>query len=228
MEKIINLFTPIKATIVPGGGTVNPGMVVVIDTNVPASVLYTLDGSDPKALAVGTFRADPPIEISVFVTTRVRFKAFDSRPAFRTNITKTQDALFEAFMPPIYDVSLYDAPLEGRNNPAESFRDTNYFYKRLVKSIVDENFYLTVGKWLLPISQRPFTYLFVNREPYPVRLRVLHNGIDIFPNYPFVLIDEAKEIPISPISGENTLEIQTSRGQVALYDSGIYDIDVYS
>lgn len=213
MDKVQKLYTPITSTITPSDGTIGTGSVVVIDTNVPAVVLYTIDGSEPKLGGIGTFRGDAPVQFELRVSARVRFKATDSRLGRSTNQTKTQEATFTV----------------ERNNPVEEFRDTAHFYRRLVKSIVDQNFYLTEGRWLVPTSSRAYTYAFVNREGYPVRLRVLHNGIDIFTQFPIVGADQLKEVPIRPTSGENVIEIQTQRaGSTALYDIGLYDIDTYA
>lgn len=215
MEQVLNIFTSIRAVITPEGGNIAPGSAVVIDANVPATILYTLDGSEPRALAVGTAVAEAPVEIVIASSTRVRYKAFDSRPLFRSNATKTQEATF----------------IVDRLNPAEAFRDTNNFYRRLLRSIVDSNFYLTEGRWVLPTSTRPFTYLFRNREPYFIRLRVLHNGVDVFSEFPSVSTGGVLEVPITPISGENRVEIQTAKigsGSPALYDEGLYDEDVYA
>jgi hypothetical protein len=213
MNKVVNLFTPISAEITPDGGTLSAGDFVTIDTNVPAVVLYTIDGSEPKVGGMGTFRGDAPVQFELRVSARVRFKAIDSRLGRSTNQTKTQEASFTI----------------ERNNPVEEFRDTAHFFRRLVKSIVDQNFYLTEGKWLVPTSSRAYTYAFVNREGFPVRLRVLHNGIDIFTQFPIVGANQLKEVPIRPMSGENVLEIQTQRaGSTALYDIGLYDIDTYA
>lgn len=211
MEKVANIFTPIKVTVTPDGGTVNPGDTVTIDTNVPATILYTLDGSAPRLLSSGTLRGDAPVEVVLTATTRLRYKAFDSRLLFKTNVTKTQETTFTV----------------ERVNPAEAFRDTNNFYRRLIAAIVDSNFYLTEGKWVLPTTALPFTYLFVNREPYVIHLRVLHNGIDLYSNFPILASGEWLEVPIFPVSGENIIEIQTARLGAALYDEAIYDESVY-
>lgn len=213
MAYVTTLFTPIVVTVTPEEGEVTGGTKVTIDANVPATLIYTLDGSEPRFGAVGTKRADVPLELEMRVTTRVRFKAFDSRKGKAFNATKTLERT--------YTVS--------RTNPAESFRDTNNFYSRLYRSIVDDNFYLTEGKWLLPIGNRPFTYVFVNRQGYPILLRVLHNGVDIYSTFPVVGVDELKEVPIRPTTGDNTIEIQTSRvGSTALFDIGRFDIDVFA
>lgn len=212
MDKVVNLFTPIRSTITPNGGAVNPGAIVTIDTNVPATVLYSLDGSEPIRGALGTKSADTPVDIELRSTTRLRFKAFDNRVNNTTNQTKTQEATFTI----------------ARRNPLEPFRDTNQFFKKLVKSVVDENFY-TIGNWVVPFaSGRPYTYLFVNREGFPIRLRVLHNGIDVFSQFPIVGPGQSKEVPLRPTLADNTIEIQTERaGATALYDIGRYDIDTY-
>ena len=213
MEHVLHLFTPIKATITPNGGTLSPGDVATIDTNVPAVVLFTLDGSDPKLGAFGTRRGESPVEIELRVSTRVRFKAFDTRLGFSYNVSRTREAFFTV----------------PRSNPAESFRSTEHFYNRLIRSVVDDNFYLTEGVWTVPVAGRPYTYVFVNREGFPIRLRVLHNGIDLFTNFPIVGTGQFIEVPIRPISGENTVVVQTQRaGVTALYDLGRYDIDVYA
>jgi hypothetical protein len=213
MEKVLNMYAPIRTEVSPEGGEIDVGTVVTIDTNIPATVAYTLDGSEPHLGAFGTFRADAPVEIELKVPARVRFKAFDSRVGQATNTTKTQEATFSM----------------ARTNAAEAFRDTAHFFRRLNALIVDENFYLTEGRWLLPVAGRPFTYVFVNREAFPVQLRVLHNGVDVFNNFPIVGVNQAKEVPIRPVSGENTIEVQTHRGgSTALYDIGRYDIDTYA
>jgi hypothetical protein len=213
MSKVVNLYTPITATIMPNGGNLNPGDVVTIDTNVPATVIYTIDGSEPRIGSFGTSRGDAPVEIELRVPARVRFRAVDSRLGRFMNATKTLEAAFAM----------------ERNNPVEAFRDTANFFRRLSAAIVDQNFYLTEGKWLVPVAGRPYTYVYVNREPFPIRLRVIHNGVDMFNVFPIVGPEQAKEVPIRPISGENTIEVQTERaGSTALYDIGRYDIDTYA
>jgi hypothetical protein len=213
MEKVLHIYAPIRGTISPAAGTLNPGDIVTIDTNIPATVVYTRDGSEPHLGAFGSLRADAPVEVELRVSTRIRFMAFDNRLGQETNATKTQEAMFEIV----------------RKNPIEIFRDTTNFYRRLVKSIVDQNFYLTEGKWVVPVGSRPFTYVFVNREGFPILLRVLHNGVDVFNQFPIVGLNEAKEIPIRPISGENIIEVQTHRaGSTALYDIGRYGVDTYA
>lgn len=215
MTKVTTLFTPIVATVTPGSGMLTPGDSVVVDTNVPAIVYYTIDGSEPRAGSFGTKKTDAPLTLELRVPTRLRFKAFDSRPGFATNQTKTLEANFDM----------------NRTTPLESYRDTNHFFRKIITAIVDQNFYLTEGKWVVPTSSRPFTYLFVNREPYSVYLRVLHNGVDVYPglNPPIVGSGQAKEVPIRPQSGENRIEVQTNRaGFTALYDIGRYDIDTYN
>lgn len=208
---ISTLFTPIRATATPAG-TITGGSSVTIETNVPATVLYTLDGSEPRLNVEGTFRADAPVSIELRVSARLRFKAIDSRLGRANNQTKTREVRY----------------VVTRNNPAEALRDTSHFYRRLLRSVVDSNFYLTAGRWLLPSSNRSYTYAYVNRESYPVRLRALHNGVDVFTTFPIVGINELKEIPIRPTSGENFIQIQTNRGgSTALYDIGRYDIDTY-
>lgn len=214
MSKVVNLYTPIRAIVTPAGGAVDAGTKVTVDANIPASVIYTLDGSEPRMGSFGTLRADTPFEIEIRSTTRLRYKAFDSRQGKSSNATKVLEETFNV----------------SRTNPAESFRDTDHFYRRLVKSMVDENFYLTEGRWLLPVATRPYTYVFVNREHHAVYLRVLHNGVDVFSSFPIVGIGEAKEVPIRPTAGANTIEVQTNRGgNIALYDEGSgYDVDVYA
>lgn len=213
MDKVLNMFTPIRAKITPNGGAMNPGSIVTIDTNVPATVVYSLDGSEPSIGNLGTFRADAPVSVELRVSARVRFFAFDNRSGQSFNVTRRAEATFTI----------------DRTNPLESFRDTSFFFRKLVTNIVDENFYLTEGRWLVPTSSFPFTYDFVNRQPFPVFLRVIHNGVDIFSNFPVVGVNESKEVTIRPISGDNTIEIQTEQaGQTALYDIGRYDVDVYA
>jgi hypothetical protein len=213
MEKVLNLYTPIRAAITPNGGDLNPGDSVTIDTNVPATVVYTIDGSEPRLGSFGTFRADSPVSIELVTVARVRFKAFDNRVGRASNATKTQEADFNVI----------------RTNPIEVLRDTAHFFKRLTKIMVDENFYLTEGNWLVSVGNLPYTFMFVNREGFPIRLRVLHNGIDVFSQFPIVGPGQSKEVPIRPVSGENTIEVQTQRGgTTALYDIGRYDIDTYA
>jgi len=195
MDKVTTLYTPIKATITPNGGPVNAGSTVTIDTNVPATVVYTLDGSEPRLGFIGSFRADAPVDIELRVPARIRYRAFGSQIGRAFNQTRMQEASFTVV----------------RNNPLEAYRDTSNVFRRLVRNIVDQNFYLTEGKWLVPTSSKPFTYAFVNREPYSILLRVLHNGIDVFQNFPVVAQNAMQEVPIRPTSGENTIEIQTEQ-----------------
>lgn len=212
MDHVTTVFTPITASVTPNGGTLNPGATVTVDTNVPAVVYYTLDGSAPRAGSFGTQRAETPFSFPLYVASRLRLKAFDSRAGRTTNQTKTMSVEFAM----------------TRHAPLEAYRDSDNFFRRFIKTVVDQNFYLTEGKWVVPTSSTPFTYVFVNREPYSVYLRVLHNGIDVFTNFPIVGVAEAKEVPIRPLSGENNIEIQTNRaGFTALYDIGRYDIDTY-
>jgi len=213
MDKVTNAFTPIRAAITPDGGILNPGDTVTIDTNVPATVLYTVDGSEPVKGSTGTKQGDAPVSIDLRVSARVRFKAADSRAGLSYNATKTQEATFDI----------------ARTNPVESLRDTAHFFRALVESIVDQNFYLTEGTWLVPVGSKPYTFVFLNQEAFPVRMRALHNGVDVFNIFPVVGPGQTKEIPIVATSGDNSIEIQTERaGSVALFDIGRFDIDVFA
>lgn len=211
MEQVVNIYAPIEVSVTPNGGLLSPGDTVVIDTNVPATVLYTTDGSKPSALSLGTFRVDAPAEIPVYASTRLRFKAFDIRPLFQANISRTKEAFFSV----------------PRTRPVEVFRDGNNFFRRLIRGIVDSNFYLTEGNWLVPVPNHPMTYLFINRESLTVRVRLLHNGVDVFSTFPLLGPDESLEFPITPTSGENTILVQTEQANVALYEDGLYDEDIY-
>lgn len=221
MAKIVNLFTPIEATISPISGTILfPEDMVTIDTNVPADILWTLDGSDPREGYATTFKGEAPIEIALSVSTIIKFKATDNRAGFSFNQTKTQKASYTV----------------DRLNPIELFR-TNRFFVGLNRVIVDHNFYIgdPSAGFLAPVSADPMTLVFVNREPFTVRVRVKHNGIDIFTDvFPVVVTNGSLEIPLLPFSGDNQISIETQNvlegalSDTALYDIGLYDIDTYA
>lgn len=211
-DKVQTLFTPISVFVTPPSGTVPPGAVVTIDTNVPARVYYTVDSTEPVDGGISTRFADAPVSVPIYTTSLLKCRAVDLRPGY-VQESRTVSTLYTV----------------ERKNPLESFRDGLYHYNRLVRSIVDHNFYFTEYKWIVPVSSRPFTYAFVNRNPYPVYVRAVHNGVDLFTQLPNVGAGQAYEIPIRPIRGENVLLIGTSiSGGTGIYDVSLYDVDVYT
>jgi len=213
MPYIIKNYTPIDVFVTPPGGNVSPGSSIKIDTNIPTTIFYTLDGTDiDEKNALSTFRAESPVEFTIYTNMLLSLKAYD-RSVEKKLESKTLKYTF----------------IVNRINRMEDFRDTSFFYRKLVKSVVDQNFYLTEGKWVVPTSPKPQNYVFVNREPFPVYLRVLHNGVDVFSTFPVVGIDGYKDVPIVSVSGPNVIEIQTKRsGGTGLYDTALYDVDVYA
>lgn len=194
MSKIVTLFTHIDLTF-SDGETVDPGTVVRLDTNVEDTlVLWTLDGSLPIDGNFGTFRAEPPIDITLAVTTRIRARAFKRTKPEHT--TKTLEKTYT---------------IVRSRTPMEQFRTTERFYQKMVDSIVDQNFYGKDG-WVVPPSGKSLTYLYVNREPFIVRVNFLHNGVR-FKETDFPVIEPGRsfEFPVFPVSGDNVIEIQTSQ-----------------
>jgi hypothetical protein len=194
MAKLTSLFAPVKATVSPGAGTLRPGMIVTIDTNVPARVHFTLDDSIPTEGAVGTTSADAPVEIVMAISATLKFQAVDSaRP---NNYTKIQS----------FDYVI------ARNNPLEVFRDGKHFFNLLRTDIVDENFFAAVASvgWTVPKSAKPYTFLFRNPESIKVLTRVLHNGRDTRTDgFPTLDVGGAAEFPMVIRGSENVIEIQT-------------------
>lgn len=192
MAKVLTLYAPVKTTITPTPGTVARGTVVTIDTNVPATVFYTLDGSAPEEGEFGTFRGEAPVEIELGVSTTLRYKARDSRSGEETNATKTQKAVYAIV----------------RNRALEDFRANRHFFLRLNRAIVDENFFIGPTDWVVPVSKGAMTLLFVNREPFTVRVRILQNGADILQEeYPVLTSGGAYEFQVHPASGENDITV---------------------
>jgi hypothetical protein len=196
MMKVQSLFVPVKVVASPlPSPSFEAGDEVVLDTNVPAFILYTLDGSIPQDGALGTFKQDAPVTIKISTTTVLKFKAIDNRLNQDFNQTKTQTL--------VYTVT--------RNNPAEIFRDNKHFFKKLDGAIVDHNFYVGGGKWVVPTSNTPYTYLFKNIEGFPVIVRLLQNGIDALntSSFPRLNPGDTIEFPVVSRSGDNNIEIQT-------------------
>lgn len=205
---------PIRVTLTPSPGTVAPGTEVTFDANVASKILYTVDGSAPEEGEVGTYVAYTPFVVELRTSTTIRYKAFDSRVGFESNESRTLQAVYTVV----------------RNNPIETYK-TNHFYLRLNRAIVDAGFYFGPEEWVVPVSKDPFSYVFVNREPFSVRVRLLHNGSDtITGRYPIVPPSGSHEFMITPVSGDNEVVIMVANvisGQVALYDIGEYDVDSY-
>lgn len=194
MSKLATLFSPIDLTF-SDGTTIDPGTIIQLDTNIEDTlVLWTLDGSLPIEGNFGTFRAEPPIDITLSVTTRVRARAFK-----RTKLELTTKTLEKTYT------------IVRSRIPMEQFRTTERFYQKMVDSIVDHNFYGKEG-WVVPPSEKSLTYLYVNREPFIVRVNFLHNGVQ-FKETDFPVVEPGKsyEFPVFPTSGENIIEIQTSQ-----------------
>lgn len=214
MPYVQTFFTPVRTTISPPPGTVGIGTTVTIDSNVSTKILYTIDGSAPEEGEPGTFSAFSPVLVTLFSTTKLRYKAIDARLGFEFNESRTSQA--------IYTIT--------RNRSLEDFKHL-HFYLRLNRAIVDSGFYFGPDGWVVPVSERPMTYVFVNREPFPVYVRVLHNGADVIhEDFPLLTTGQAYEFLVSPISGDNEIVIQTNRlgsGQFALYEVGEYEVDVY-
>lgn len=194
MSKLATLFSSIDLTF-SDGTTIDPGTIIQLDTNIEDTlVLWTLDGSLPIEGNFGTFRAEPPIDITLSVTTRVRARAFK-----RTKLELTTKTLEKTYT------------IVRSRIPMEQFRTTERFYQKMVDSIVDHNFYGKEG-WVVPPSEKSLTYLYVNREPFIVRVNFLHNGVQ-FKETDFPVVEPGKsyEFPVFPTSGENIIEIQTSQ-----------------
>jgi hypothetical protein len=191
MSKVVSLLAPVVATITPGAGAIAPGSAVIIDTNVAARVLYTLDGSIPTDGAFGTISADAPVTIRPAFSMTIKFMAIDLlRP---TNYTKVISVAYVVV----------------RNNPLEEFRDAKHFFRLLQVDIVDHNFFIG-GEWTVPKSSVPYTFLFRNPESIPVRTRVLQNGRDTRTDgFPILGPDQAAEFPMLVRAAENSIEIQT-------------------
>ena len=196
MAKIQSLFAPTALSFSPSGGTTTAGQVVTLDTNIEDTiVVYSLDGSLPVEGNFGTHTTPAPVEITIKSTTRIRARAFKRTQT--DNTTKTQEQT--------YTVTRTGTPLE-------SFRTTQRFFGKLVNSLVDLNFYNKEG-WVVPTTTTSkMTYLFVNREPFPVLVNFIHNDVRfVNSNFPAVDPGASYEFTIEPISGDNTIEIQTSR-----------------
>lgn len=198
MAKVQTIFLPVKATVTPlPSAAFKAGDEVTIDTNVPAFVLFTLDGSLPKEGEFGTFKEDAPFTIKISTTTTLRFKAVDNRLDKEFNQTKTQKLT--------YSVS--------RKNPSEIFRDNKHFFKKLDRAVVDHNFYIGGGDWTVPTSDKLYSYLFKNIEGFRIKVRLLHNGIDALNVSPFPEIEHNGTIEffIPSRSGDNSIEVQTAK-----------------
>lgn len=191
MPKLASLYAPLVATVTPGAGTLTPGQTVTIDTNLEATVLYTLDGSRPEVGAVGTKAAVAPAEIVMAVSATLKYQAFSNqRP---TNMTKMR-------------AISYTVP---RTRPLEEFRDRKHFLRALLAAIVDHNFFSGDG-WTAPKAIRPFTYLVKNIESIRVRVRVLHNGRETRTDgYPTLDPGQAAEFGMQIQATENMIEVQT-------------------
>lgn len=193
MAKLITLFSPITLTFTENTN-IDPGTIIQLDTNVNDTlILWTLDGSLPINGNFGTFQQEPPVNITIFSTTRVRARAFK-----RT-------------LPDLTTKTLERTYIVTRTQPAEQFKTTERFFRKMVDSIVDGNFYHKEG-WVAPTSEKPLTYIFVNREPFKVRVNFLHNGIR-FRETSFPILDPGAsfEFPIFPVSGDNDIAIETSQ-----------------
>jgi len=196
MTKISSLFVPIELIFTPGGAIVDPGTIIQLDTNIEDTIiLYTLDGSLPIDGNFGTYRSkEDSINVELKATTRIRARAFK-----RTQPEYTTKTLEE-----IYTIARKETPMEN-------FKTVERFYMKLIDTIVDLNFYNKEG-WVIPTSKNKLYYLFVNKESFPVRVNFLHNGIPFSINtFPQIDPEDFYEFPVSPISGENSIEIQTSR-----------------
>lgn len=214
MSYVETLFTPVRTTISPDSGDLPIGATVTIDSNVPTLIYYTLDGSAPEEGEIGTFSGFSPVSISLYTSTKIRYKALDSRAGFEGNESRTLSAEYNIL----------------RNRPLEDFK-TRHFYLRLNRAIVDAGFYFGPEGWVVPVSERPMTYVFVNRESFPVHVRLLHNGADVVrEDFPLLATGESYEFLLTPTSGDNEIVIQTSRlgsGEFMMYDVGQYDVDTY-
>lgn len=194
MPKIESLYAPVELTFTTGGAT-NPGTVIRLDTNIDDTiVLWTLDGSLPVEGNFGTFFGEPPIDIEIKTTTRVRARAYDrTKP---NNTTKTLEQT--------YTVTRTETEME-------SFNTTERFHRKLVSSVVDLNFYKKEG-WVVPTSENPLYYVFVNNEKFSVAVNFIHNGVYYsVDSFPELAIGESFEFPVLPSSGDNTIEIETAK-----------------
>lgn len=194
MAKVQSIFIPILATVTPTPDAFTGAGDVVIDTNVPGVILYTLDGSLPEDGEFGTFKASAPVTITLKTTTELRFRAIDSRPGQDFNYTKTQTLAYTV----------------TRTNPLEVFRDNLHFFRRLYDAIVDKNFYLG-DAWVVPVSSKPYTYLYINKEGFPALVRILQNGIDTLNDFPRVENGSSREFVMTVSTGDVDIEIETNR-----------------
>lgn len=214
--KVESLFTPIRATVSPDGGDVLPGDFATIDTNIPANIVYTLDGTLPRKGAIGTTTVEAPAIIELKTPTSITFYAYDSRAGKSSNRTRTRRVVFTM----------------DREHTVEEFKINKHFFKRLVGSIVDSNFYNT-DRWVVPISTQPYSYLFINRSVESRQVRLLHNGIDILSTFPVVASQGFFEFNVQPISGANSLVVQARSlsdalsSETLVWDEGEWDVDTW-
>lgn len=199
MAYVETLYLPVKATVTPQpSSTFAAGDDITIDTNIPAFILYTTDGSLPIEGEFGTTKLDAPVTIRIATTTTIRYKAVDNRLDKGFNQTKTQKLTYTV----------------TRHNPAEAFRDNKHFFKKLDDSVVDHNFFIG-GDWTVPASEIRYSYLYKNEEGFKTRVRLLHNGIDsqnvTENNYPQLNAGQTIEFYMPSRSGDNSIEIQTSK-----------------
>lgn len=192
--KLATLNTDIVLSASVPSGTITGGTTVTFDTNVPALLLWTFDGSKPTRGRSGTAFGDAPADIVITDTTNLRIQAIETRPGRYRHKT------------PILE---YNYTVQRKNTPSEQFKNKSRYYILLKDEIVDHNFYVEEG-WTVPVSTIPFSYLAFNPESRTVKMRVLHNGVDLAPSFPTVGPNGVLEVLIYPVSGENLIEIQTN------------------
>lgn len=193
MSKVTTLFAPVVPTITPPAGALSLGKAVTIDANIAARILYTLDGSLPEEDEFGTIEAEAPVTIYPAFSCTIRYRAIALDQD--DNYSKTKSAVFTV----------------ARNNPAEIFRDGKHFHRRLLDVTVDDNFFTYAKSWTVPKSSTPYTYLVRNPETIPVRVRLLHNGVDTRAGLPYPTLQPgaATEFGMVVSATSNLVEIQT-------------------
>jgi hypothetical protein len=198
MALIQYLYAPIVVSTDTPTGQVPPGTIVTISSNVPATALYTLDGSRPISGQPGTFSAPFPFSLQIDVSTVISVRAF--RASDPTKISNTTQFA--------YTVS--------RVAPLEVFRDTFRMFKLLQRYVVDYNFYLGGGLWTVPqmpttANTQPYTMVVRNPESKPVIARVLLNGTEVTPgpNYPSIPPLGSIVVPVPFTSPHNVVVVET-------------------
>lgn len=196
MAQVQTLYTAVRVSASIAPGTVAAGSVVTFSTNVPADLIWTLDGSRPRKGRIGTFFGESPVTVMVPQSMTIQMQANDNRPGRLSNKT--------AVLSFAYTVARSREALE-------TFKTTKRYFQILKEITVDHNFYSEEG-WTVPVSSIPLSYLAQNPESRTVKMRVLHNGVDLTSttNFPTVGPNGALEVFVLPVSGGNNIVIQTN------------------